>query len=48
MYDKPTGVTEDNKPADLEMLVAHVTHKGVGTSGIVYCLSRDDCEGVAR
>ncbi|EFJ52100.1 hypothetical protein VOLCADRAFT_103112 [Volvox carteri f. nagariensis] len=47
VYDKPVGKTEDNKPADMEMLVAHITHKGVNTSGIVYCLSREDCEDVA-
>ena len=48
VYDKPTGHTEDGKPADLEMLVAQISHKGRDTSGIVYCLSRGDCEDVAR
>ncbi|GIL50662.1 hypothetical protein Vafri_6791 [Volvox africanus] len=48
VYDKPTGNTADGKPADMEMLVAHITQKGVNTSGIVYCLSREDCEDVAR
>ncbi|KXZ56841.1 hypothetical protein GPECTOR_1g759 [Gonium pectorale] len=48
VYDKPAGRTKDGKPADMEMLVAHIQTKGAGTSGIVYCLSRDDCEDVAR
>ncbi|KAG2499997.1 hypothetical protein HYH03_002279 [Edaphochlamys debaryana] len=47
VYDKPVGKTKRGKPADLEMLVAHIRHKGSTTCGIVYCLSRDDCEEVA-
>ncbi|GFR41109.1 hypothetical protein Agub_g1704, partial [Astrephomene gubernaculifera] len=48
VYDKPVGRMADGKPADMEMLVAHIMQKGADTSGIVYCLSRDDCEDVAR
>ncbi len=49
VYDKPTGLTPgpSKKPADKEMLVAHIRAKGEATSGIVYCLSREDCVDVA-
>ncbi|KAG2450219.1 hypothetical protein HYH02_000320 [Chlamydomonas schloesseri] len=47
VYDKPGGQTRDGKRRDLEMLVAHIRTKPHGTSGIVYCLSREDCESVA-
>ena len=42
-FDPETG-----EPLALQRLVAYCKSKGVGSSGIVYCLSRDESERVAE
>ncbi|KAK9835234.1 hypothetical protein WJX81_007757 [Elliptochloris bilobata] len=44
---KPSGTTEDGKPADKEALVQYIKRQGNHACGIVYALSRDDSEVVA-
>ncbi|KAK9817076.1 hypothetical protein WJX72_009158 [[Myrmecia] bisecta] len=48
VVEKEYGMTDEGKPKHMEALIDFIRAQPKGASGIVYCLSREDTEGVAR
>ncbi|KAG1669021.1 hypothetical protein FOA52_000615 [Chlamydomonas sp. UWO 241] len=48
VVDKQSGVDDNDRPQPFAQLIDYILEQGEGACGIVYCLSRDESETVAR